>query len=372
MINKIELKNFAAFRDLPLEFSSRINIIIGENGFGKTQLLKAAYVLCTVGSVFDADQMPTKSGIEQTITEKLLSVYKPSNNKVGGLYHRGGEGEAVIKATFSHGEEVGASFTVRSNKTSAISQSEMLYKHGATFIPTKEVLSFLDGISNSQSDQTTLAALFDATYFDLCKKLITDPGDNVEEKTTWFREEITNIIKGEFLFNSTSVYFRPGEYKEYKNINSSKTYFAPSKLDNLSITMIAEGFRKIGVIQQLLKTQAIGVGTVGPLLWDEPESNMNPKLMRLLVQILLELSRNGQQIILATHDYVLLKWFDLLMDRGKEDHIRFHALYRDADIGTIKAESVDAYQQLNANAIASTFSDLYDSEIERSLGGKNK
>lgn len=40
--------------------------------------------------------------------------------------------------------------------------------------------------------------------------------------------------------------------------------------------------------------------------------------MKDLVHVLLELARNGQQIILATHDYVLLKWFDLLMDKGKE------------------------------------------------------
>ena len=45
-----------------------------------------------------------------------------------------------------------------------------------------------------------------------------------------------------------------------------------------------------------------------------------------IVQILLELSRNGQQVVLATHDYVLLKWFDLLMDERKEDHVRFHSL----------------------------------------------
>lgn len=370
MIKKLELKNFAAFKDLPLEFSSRVNIIIGENGFGKTQLLKAAYVLCSTGSSPDSDQKFIKSRIERVITEKLLSAYKPSNDKVGGLYHRGGEGAAVIKATFSHGEEVAATFTARSNKASTISQNQLLYKQGATFIPTKEVLSFLDGISSTQSDQATLAALFDATYFDLCKKLLTDPGDSIEEKTAWFQEDITNSIKGKFVFDLASVVFRPGAYKEYKNISASKTYFAPSKSDSLSITMTAEGFRKIGVIQRLLKNQSIGTGTVGPLFWDEPESNMNPRLMKLLVQILLELSRKEQQIVLATHDYVLLKWFDLLMDKGKDDHVRFHVLYRDADSRELKLESTDNYREISPNAIANTFSDLYDSEIKRSIGTK--
>lgn len=46
--------------------------------------------------------------------------------------------------------------------------------------------------------------------------------------------------------------------------------------------------------------------------------------MEMLVCILLELLRNGQQIILAAHDYVLLKWFDILMDKTRNDHVRFH------------------------------------------------
>ena len=56
----------------------------------------------------------------------------------------------------------------------------------------------------------------------------------------------------------------------------------------------------------------------GPLFWDEADCSLNPNLMKLLVQILLELSRNGQQIILTTHDYVLVKWFDLLSKKSNE------------------------------------------------------
>ena len=81
----------------------------------------------------------------------------------------------------------------------------------------------------------------------------------------------------------------------------------------------------------------------------------------------LELSRNGQQIILATHDYVLLKWLDLLGNTGTGDHIRFHALSREN--GDVQVQSADDYRQLNSNAIANTFRDLYDEEIQRSLGG---
>jgi AAA15 family ATPase/GTPase len=134
-----------------------------------------------------------------------------------------------------------------------------------------------------------------------------------------------------------------------------------------SANSVAEGFRKAGMLSRLLETGAIQPGVSGPLFWDEPETNMNPKLMKLFVEILLELSANGQQIILATHDYVLLKWLDLLTDKGKEHHVRFHALYPDAVSKEIKVDSADAFQELTENAIAATFSDLYDHEIDRSL-----
>ena len=38
MINRLTLKSFAAFEDLFIDFSPRINVIIGENSCGKTQV----------------------------------------------------------------------------------------------------------------------------------------------------------------------------------------------------------------------------------------------------------------------------------------------------------------------------------------------
>ena len=42
MITNLTLKNFTVFKDLSIDFSAKINVIIGENGPGKSHLLKAA------------------------------------------------------------------------------------------------------------------------------------------------------------------------------------------------------------------------------------------------------------------------------------------------------------------------------------------
>ena len=109
------------------------------------------------------------------------------------------------------------------------------------------------------------------------------------------------------------------------------------------------------MLHRLLCNGSINPDNTSVLLWDEPEANLNPKLMKNLVQVLLELSRNGQQIILATHDYVLLKWLDLLIDEGKEDHVSFHALYRDEGTQKLRVESAESYSLISKSAISDTF-----------------
>ena len=133
---------------------------------------------------------------------------------------------------------------------------------------------------------------------------------------------------------------------------------------------MAEGFRKAGMLSRLLETGAIEPGVSGTLFWDEPETNMNPKLMRLFVEIMLELSRNGQQIIIATHDYVLLKWFDLLRDEGKSDEIKYHSLYLEEN--EIKRNSTLIFDEIYPNPIDEAFGFLVDQEISNDMGDLGK
>ena len=192
--------------------------------------------------------------------------------------------------------------------------------------------------------------------------------------------QLVSLIGGRYQWENGGFCFQPGEYREKpspKRTNSKSaqayqdstvTEFVAESGRQYSSSMTAEGFRKIGILHRLLSNGVLSPGSSGPLFWDEPESNMNPKLMKLLVQVLLELARNNQQVILATHDYVLLKWFDLLARPGQGDHIRFHALVNKG--GQVTLQSADSYKELDNNAIANTFNDLYDEEIKRSLGGK--
>ena len=163
MITRLQLKSFGAFSDLSINFGSKINIIIGENGCGKTQLLKAAYALTAVGKKLNQQELVSKSTASSILTQKLTSIYKPNQDKVGGLAHKGCNEKSELSVETSAGYYFGASFTSRANKVELIGNYETADTSLGIFIPTKESLSFLDGITNNESDKSTLYRLFDST-----------------------------------------------------------------------------------------------------------------------------------------------------------------------------------------------------------------
>jgi len=380
MITHLKLKNFVAFTDLSIDFSPGINVIIGENGTGKTQLLKAILALC--GPEAHAED------VGEQLARKLCRLYYPLNGQVGELRRIGTRGDAVLTAAFASGQEVTARFsgTASQAKVSTRLGSDIA---AAIFIPTKEVLSLVRGLTNEQSDQPTIERIFDDGYLDLARHLIKEEADDLDAKVQLdprfasIVPRLANLIGGRYELHEGRFCFQAGKYvekpgksssaeKSPQSFQDSTLRFVPVKSPLLSSSMTAEGFRKIGMLQRLFSNGSLNPGKAGPMLWDEPESNLNPKLMKDLVLALLELARNGQQVILATHDYVLLKWFDLHMDKGKGDQVRFFSLYRDASTLKVMSSSTDDYLTVTPNPIDDAFGYLINQEIENDMGGLGK
>ena len=82
-----------------------------------------------------------------------------------------------------------------------------------------------------------------------------------------------------------------------------------------------------------------------------------------MVEILLELQRNGVQIFVTTHDYIFSKYFDI--KRLENDKVMYYSLYKTNN--GVECENADKLSELNNNQIRDTFIQLYEDEIKRAM-----
>jgi AAA15 family ATPase/GTPase len=116
------------------------------------------------------------------------------------------------------------------------------------------------------------------------------------------------------------------------------------------------------LLAALIRNEQIKSG--GVLFWDEPENSLNPELMPVLVDILLELQRNGVQIFIATHNHILARYFDL--KRTTDDAVMFHNLYNDG--GRISCNSIDDYTKLKPGVLEAADEALFRAVVAKAMG----
>jgi len=303
-------------------------------------------------------------------------LFKPRSRRVGGLVNSQVGSDCKVAIEDGYGVPFELGIQSRSDSTVSLKSSQNVDIEYGVFIPTKEVLTLLPAIESGAVDAKQLTALFDSTIVDLCNAFIK--GEAVDEKQLLNADQrLGGVLKllcenvgGQYRYRDKDHYFVSGQYEEYKE-KKDEYWFKSEPGSELSTTMTAEGYRKIGMLQHLILNGGINSSAKSSLFWDEPESNLNPKLMKMVVKSLLDISRNGKQVFIATHEYVLLKWFDLLANKQEKlgDSIKYHLLNKDPVTGEVTCESSDDYSLISRSAISETYAELYDAEIERSLGG---
>ena len=334
-ITKVRLKNFTAFKELVFEPSEGLNVLVGANGTGKTHLMKVAYAACDV----------SKTGMN--FAEKLIRVFLPKSRALGRLVRRQKGSSRAIVTVWRGNRRIKASF---SNHTEKAERAHIIGFKDWTeepvecvYIPPKEMLANAPGFLPLYSQREVH---FEEIYADILNRAYKPVlRGRIERDRRKLLERIQKVISGKVTVKDDEFFLR-------------------NRQGNLEFTLLAEGMRKLGLLWLLIQNGTLLKGSI--LFWDEPETNLNPKVFRLVIEILLELQRMGVQIFLATHDYVILKEIDLQMK--PEDKVVFHSFYRDEN-GDVRHLSTDRYLQIHPNAIADTFADLYNREIERTFGG---
>ncbi|MFA5906114.1 MAG: AAA family ATPase, partial [Desulfobacula sp.] len=289
--------------------------------------------------------------------EKINNVFYPSGKQIGRLVKRStvsSKGSVEVTRRLEDGKDITLRLSLSNHTTKSekatISGSPRIWTENpmeAAYIPVKDMMANAPGFRSLYEEREVH---FEEVYVDIIRKaflpVLKGPTDKSRRQLL---ESLQNAMEG-------------------RVIAKNEEFFLRSKNGDLEFTLLAEGYRKMGLLWILIQNGTLLKGSV--LFWDEPETNLNPKLMRAIVGILLELQRLGVQIFLTTHDYVILKEFDL--QSKKEDNIKYHSLFRNKETNEIEISSTDSYLNISPNAIDDTFGSFVDREIERSMGGLGK
>ena len=77
--------------------------------------------------------------------------------------------------------------------------------------------------------------------------------------------------------------------------------------------LVAEGMRKLAMLARLIATGSLL--DKGYLFWDEPEANLNPKIIRIVAKTILQIAASGIQVFIATHSLFLLRELHVVQKR---------------------------------------------------------
>lgn len=335
MITKIKFENFTAFDELMMQFSPGVNILLGENGTGKTHVMKSLYAACAVIDVNSS----------QTFDQKLRTVFLP--NTIGRLVHRSqGRQQGSVKV-FRHdeGEQIERSISCQISTLGKADVKASRWnedrRNPATYIPVKDMLANAPRFRALYSEKHIH---FEEVYSDIIDKALQPiPKGKPSRERAKLLEILNKSLSG-------------------KVVEKNETFYLRNRSGELEFTLLAEGLRKLGLLFMLIQNETLTNGSV--LFWDEPEANLNPVLSETVVRILLELQKMGVQVFVATHDYVLLKEFELATSEGSE--LLVHTLYRNKE-GKVRCQVTSDFNEVSPNAIDLAYQRILDREINKAF-----
>jgi ABC-type transport system involved in cytochrome c biogenesis ATPase subunit len=293
MIRAMVVENFTVFEKANLSFAAGLNIIVGENATGKSHLLKLVYALAAVaaqGKKESGEATPSSTFLEGAAARKLMGVFRPDD--LGRLARRQvGVQRCVVSLD---GDEPWLPLAVGFN-TKSRGAVELIVPPNAwsekapAFLPTRELLTIYPGFVSLYE---TTALPFEETWRDTCV-LLGAP-----------------LLRGRRA-EDTRVLLEPLEAALGGNlVEESGRFYLQREGANLEVHLVAEGWRKLAMIARLIATGSLV--DEGFLFWDEPEANLNPRLVRTVAKVIAQLSKRGVQVFVATHSLFLMRELHLL------------------------------------------------------------
>lgn len=326
MIERISLNNFKSIKHIDFEIHN-FSIVVGNNGAGKTNLLKAINLISLLSQ---GKQIDTALAALQLLPSELL--FDSSNNKIGFIIELNVRGRHVKYAFEIIQEFDGAKYTHRV-------ASELL-KNGNQDLPIlqrageKINISPEEGAVSSAIDltdnQLALSSLTKPLIISETKKILSKIVVDTFEPIRLRQVGLISKVGSEYDLNLAEklyglVHRRP---TSFNNIEDEAKEII-SGLNAITVGSVNEDgnlyvkFKELGMTQEMTffsasdgNLRSLGIlsailGEPQPslLLIDEIENSLHPKRIRALVKLLNFISdkeNNSIQVVVTTHSPVVL------------------------------------------------------------------
>jgi predicted ATPase len=291
MLKSATFKNFTTVPNAEFRFGAGLNVIVGANGLGKSHVLKSIYSLLKVQSEKKVEL--TKNALEKAYADKLVGVMRPET--LGRLVKRKhGRDRCELGLDMKDAKQS----TTIAFASSAKSQVEVIKPPteavplSPVYLPTREL--------------ATLCPWFGPLY------------DNyhLEFEETW-RDTVSLLgapsVKGQREKTVATLLAPLEKAMNGRVIVDNKTgrfYLSVSGGGQMEMPLVAEGVRKLVMLARLISTGVLL--EQGYLFWDEPETNLNPKLIKTVAASIVHLANHGIQVFIATHSLFLLREIEIL------------------------------------------------------------
>ena len=333
MLKRMAIKNLTVFPAADLQFAKHLNVVVGENGAGKTHLLKMAYAVLAASweeGRKPINAAPTKAALQGRLAEKLVNVFRPES--LGRLARRKqGRERCDIELRFDKKDlDIDFSFATNSKSEVTLERTPKDWlKVAPAYLPTRELLTIYPNFV-SVYDSHDLE--FDETWRDMSVLLGKPLQRGPKEK------RINELLEPlEAAMGGTIELDKNGRF--YLNNASGR----------LEMPLVAEGMRKLAMLARLIATGALL--DKGYLFWDEPEANLNPRLIKRIAQSIMALSASGIQVFIATHSLFLLRELEMLLASKDFSSIkaRFFALENSGDgVAVTQGDTLDEIGEIAA------------------------
>lgn len=283
MLENVNIKNYGPVNSLLWDKPGSINLIIGNNGSGKTFLLKALY--SAVKSCEEFRRGDDNRSISEILSSRLRWTFQ--TDKLGDLVKKDSKDSLCLSV------DIDKKRTQYSFGRSAVKQINDVTRDiesresNSVYIPAKEVLS-LDKII-LESRRTDRVFGFDDTYLDLVDALMISPKKGRKSQPmTDARTSLKDLIGGVVKYDpkDNRWIFKKGNQK-------------------YSMGTTADGIKKIAILDTLISNNYLSSDSV--IFIDELEAALHPTAIASFLDIILTLSRTGIQFFIASHSYFVIK-----------------------------------------------------------------